>query len=77
MQFFFIFFYNFTDAKHTKPVAQGRSAESDVTTNIVKLMNAVISEASEHLIHLSKHEDEVAVVNPHDQPEFMHNIGFR
>lgn len=72
-----LYFYYFTDEKHTKPFAQGRSAESDVTTNIVKLMNAVIKEASEHLTHLSQHEDEVAVVNPHDQPEFMHNIGFR
>ncbi|XP_055322112.1 chorion peroxidase [Sitodiplosis mosellana] len=69
---------NFTNFdKHKKPFAQGRSAVSDVTTNIIKLMNAVVSEAGEHLIDLSQHEEEVAVINPHDQPEFMHNLGFR
>lgn len=55
----------------------GRSAGSDISTSIFKLMNAIVSEANEHLTGLDHHESEVATVNPHDQPEFMHNLLFR
>lgn len=65
------------DEKQKKASAQGRSAATDVTPNILKVMNAVIREATENISNMSKLEEEVAVVNPHDQPEFMHNLGFR
>lgn len=65
------------DEKQKKSSANVRSAVTDVTKNMLKLMNAVISEAGNHLNDLEQHEPEVAVVNPHDQPEFMHNLLFR
>lgn len=55
----------------------GRSALSDATTNIFKVVTSVIHDATEHLANLEEHEPEVAVVNPHDQPEFMHNLLFQ
>lgn len=57
--------------------SKGRSATSDVATNIFKVVNAVIREATEHLTDLDAREPEVAVINPHDQPQFMHNLMFR
>lgn len=70
----FAFFFSLQDNRNKK---SGRSAGSDISTSIFKLMNAIVSEANEHLTGLDHHESEVATVNPHDQPEFMHNLLFR
>lgn len=71
------FFHRLEDVKHAHKVAQGRSAVSDFTGNIFKLMNAVIGEAGDHLSKLDHHEQEVATINPNEQPEFMHSMMFR
>lgn len=65
------------DEKNTRKVAQGRSAVSEFTGNVFKLMNSVINEAGHHLSDLDNHEQEVAIVNPNEQPEFMHSMMFR
>lgn len=56
---------------------KGRSVETDVSSNMFKVMNAVIIEAHGHLTELDRRDPEVAVVSAHDQPEFMHNLMFR
>lgn len=53
----------------------GRSA--DLGGDILKLMNSVIHEATVHINDLNEEDPQVAVVNTHDQPEFMHNLLFR
>lgn len=68
------FICGFQDLKQKK---MGRSASSDFASGIFKLMNTIVGEANVHLTGLDHHDQEVAVVNPHDQPEFMHNMLFR
>lgn len=40
-------------------------------------MKTVVNEAHAHFSGLVDREPEVAIVNPRDQPEFMHNLLFR
>lgn len=71
--------YHFYGTKYNidKAHSFGRSALSEATSNIFKVVNSVIHEATEHLAGLEEHEPEVAVVNPRDQPQFMHNLMFQ
>lgn len=67
---------NKPDEKHPKTLSKGRSAASDLSNNLITLINSMITEANHHLNDLSNHEPEVAVASPH-QPDFIHNLMFR
>lgn len=61
----------------TKRFSQNRSAASDLTTDILKIMKNVVNDANAHLSNLIEDDTEVATINPRDQPDFMHNLLFR
>lgn len=65
------------DEKRQKSASKARSAVSDAPSNLIKFISSIINEAGEHLIELNSHEPEVAVVNPQNHADFLHNLVFR
>lgn len=63
--------------ENRKSTSKARSAVSDASTNLIKIIGSIINEANDHLNELNSHEPEVAVVNTQSQPDTMHNLMFR
>lgn len=66
------------DEKHQRSTSsKARSAISDATNDLIKIIRSIINEAGEQLTELNSREPEVAVVNQQNQPDFLHNLVFR
>lgn len=57
--------------------SKARSAVSDASDNLIKIIRSIINEAGDHLTELNNRDFEVAVVNQQNQPDFLHNLVFR